>query len=98
MPFSPQTLTVKHGSGEELDNIVAGSTGWYSHTVTFPPCTGGGMIINAAPGAFYTYFNAGGWYSKWPMLDNEPDQQDPFGMDPSGTFRAGAYGFNQDCN
>jgi hypothetical protein len=102
VPFSPQTLSIGHISGKVINQIQANASGWYSHTVTFPRCTGGGMYLGAGVGSFYLYTDTGPWYSAWPMLDSIPSSSDIFGMNPlgpsAGLLQAGAYGFNQDCN
>jgi hypothetical protein len=98
VPYSPQTLSVSHASGKTIDQIQANATGWYNHTVIFPRCTGGGLILGAAsstpvgfnypspdPARYYFYIEGGPWYSAWPMLDSVPGPTDVFGMNPAGT-------------
>ena len=97
VPFSPQTLSVGHASGKIIKQIQANASGWYSDTITFPRCTGGGMFLGAAsstpvgynypaptPIRIYFYSDAGPWYAAWPMLDSIPSFTDPFGMNPVG--------------
>jgi len=97
VPFSPQVLSVSHASGKIIQEIQSNEYGWYNHTVTFPRCTGGGMILGAASGTpvgynyperspipYYLFTQNGPWYSAWPMLDSIPDEDDVFGMDPRG--------------
>ncbi len=114
VPFSPQTLSVGHIAGKEIDQIHTNASGWYNHTVTFPACTGGGMHFGAASSTpsgyhypekadpYYFFFEVGPWYAHWPMMNGPRTAEDPFGMDPRfygmNGEILGAFGFNQDCN
>jgi hypothetical protein len=97
VPFSPQVLSLGHASGKIIRQIQADAAGWYSYVLTFPRCTGGGMILGAAantpvgtnypertPTPNYFYSDNVPWYSAWPMLDSFVSPSDPFGMQPYG--------------
>lgn len=99
VPYSPQYLSLRHASGTTEMLIQTNASGWYNQTLTFPRCTGGGMILGAAsntptpltynyperdPVPWYNYYSSAPWYSAWPMLDSIPSFSDPFGFAPQG--------------